>query len=247
MTALRSLLFNALGLAVTVVLLVAGLPLLLMPRRATTGLVWLWGRSLLWLLARVVGLRHQVRGRERIPPGPVIFAVKHQSAWETIAFGVLTPDFAAVVKRELTWIPLFGWYMRRAGHVSVDRAGGAAALRRMAKDARARIARGQNLVVFPEGTRTAPGGRPRYQPGIAALYRNLGIPVVPVALNSGLFWGRRTFVKHPGVITVEFLEPIGPGLDRGAFMAELERRIETATRRLCREAGAAADGGAAPA
>ena len=184
----------------------------------------------------VVGLRHTVRGRIYLPPGPIIVAAKHQSAWDTAVFFLLLDNPAYVLKGELLAVPIVGWYLRRSGMVPVDRRGGGRALKRLIAAARQRTDDGRPLVIFPEGTRTAPGERRRHHPGVAALYRELGLPVVPVALNSGLFWGRRRFVKHAGTITLEFLPPIAPGLDRRAFAKELSHRLDDATARLEAEA-----------
>ena len=161
--------------------------------------------------------------------GPAILAAKHQSAWDTIVFyRVLDADPVYVLKRELTWIPILGWYLRRVGMVAVDRKGGAAALRRMTATAHAALAEGRRIVIFPEGTRTAPGARRPYHPGVAALYAATDVPVVPVALDSGRYWPRRGFLKRPGTITLRILPPLPPGLARKAFVAELEHRIEEA-------------------
>jgi 1-acyl-sn-glycerol-3-phosphate acyltransferase len=233
---LRSLLFNAAFWLWTGIMVLALLPLLLAPRQAMMAGARFWERGIQHLLSAIVGLRYEVRGRERIPRVPAAFAIKHQSAWETLSVHLLLPDPAIVLKRELTQIPLFGRYLLHAGMIRIDRAGGARALRSLVEDARAAIARGSSVVVFPEGTRAPPGGRNPYHPGIAALYLQLGCKVVPVALNSGLFWGRRSFVKRPGRIVIEFLAAIEPGLERKAFMAELERRIEGATSGLLAEA-----------
>jgi 1-acyl-sn-glycerol-3-phosphate acyltransferase len=233
---LRSLVFNLVFWLWTGVLAIAMLPCLVLPRGATQAMGRFWMRGVQTALEHVVGLDYEVRGRERVPVDPAIFAVKHQSAWETLALHLLLPDPAIALKRELTLIPLFGWYVARAGMIRIDRRSGAKALRSMVEGARTALARGSSVVVFPEGTRVAPGAHRSYHPGIAALYLHLGRPVVPVALNSGLFWGRRSFIKRPGRIAVEFLPPIEPGLDRVAFMAELERRLESATERLVAEA-----------
>ena len=233
---LRSLLFNVAFWLWTVVMALLVLPLLLWPRRTMMAAGRLWERGLQRLLAALVGLTHEVRGRERIPPAPAVFAIKHQSTWETLTVHLLLPDPAIVLKRELTHIPLFGQYLLHAGMIRIDRGGGARALRSLVEGARSALARGSEVVVFPEGTRAPPGGRNPYHPGIAALYLQLGCKVVPVALNSGLFWGRRSFIKRPGRIIIEFLRPIEPGLSRKAFMAELEQRIEGATAELLAEA-----------
>ncbi len=235
---LRSLLFNLCFFAWTMLLGVFALPVLVLPKGAVFALSRLWARGVLWLLAMLVGLGHEIRGRARVPAGPVIYAVKHQSAWETILFAVLIPGFAGVYKRQLALIPVFGWYLLRADMIAIDRGGGAAALRAMLAQAKKVVGQGRSIVVMPEGTRTDPGARRPYHSGIAALYRELGLPVVPAAHNSGVFWGRRSFVKSPGCITFELLEPIAPGLERRAFMALLEERIESAAERLRGEAEA---------
>lgn len=237
MIVLRSVAFQLLFLAWTASICLLLLPAVAAPRPAVLALGRLWGRSVLWLLAHVVGLTWESRGRARSAPAAAIYAFKHQSAWETIAISVLLDDPAVVLKRELLSVPLFGWYLRRLRMIAVRRDGGAAALRRMIEAARAEAARGRPIVVFPEGTRTAPGARRPYHHGIAALYRELGAPVVPVALNSGSFWGRRALIKRPGRIAVEFLPPIPAGLSRRAFMTTLEERIETAAGRLAAESG----------
>jgi 1-acyl-sn-glycerol-3-phosphate acyltransferase len=235
----RSLLFNLTLWLWTLLLVLAALPLLAVPRERMIAFARFWQRGVQGLLGRLAGLTYEVRGRERMPASPAIFAFKHQSAWETLVLTLLFEDLAIVLKRELTRIPLFGWYLLHAGMIRIDRAGGARALRTLVDDGRAALARGSSIVIFPEGTRAPVGERNPYQPGVAALYRQLDCPVVPVALNSGLFWRRRGFIKRPGRIVVEFLPPIAPGLERKAFMAELEQRLESATERLIAEAGAA--------
>lgn len=237
MTALRSLLFNLLFYTWTSVFQFLCLPLLLAPRRATFVFGRFWVRVSLALLALVCGLRHRVVGRANMPEGPCIVAAKHQSAWDTLIFSQLLDDPSYVIKRELLYLPGFGWFLGKLGVVGVDRSAGAKALRRMVRDAKAMAAANRKLVIFPEGTRTAPGQSRPYHPGVAALYQQLGLPVVPVALNSGLFWRRRSFLKHPGEITLEFLPPIDPGLPRKAFLEALQHRIEEASTRLADAAG----------
>lgn len=232
MILLRSLLFQAVFYLWTTAMGVVGLPLLLAPRRwmMRFGTFWSWGA--LELLRWTAGLGYEVRGREHLPPGAAIIAMKHQSAWDTLAAPVIFDDPAVVMKRELGWIPVYGWFARKAGMIPIDRSAGAAALKRMVAASAGVIAAGRPIVIFPEGTRTAVGERRPYQPGVAALYRQLGLPMVPVAVNSGLFWGRRRFSKRPGRIVVEILPPLPPGCDRRAAMAEVETRIEAATARL---------------
>jgi 1-acyl-sn-glycerol-3-phosphate acyltransferase len=232
MILIRSLAFQ-LGLYVfTAIAAIAGLPLLLLPWRYTMAFGAAWAALVLKLLQWCVGLRHEVRGREHLPAGPAIIAMKHQSAWDTFAVPVVFGDAAIVSKKELMLVPFYGWYVWKAGMIAIDRQAGAAALRRLVAAAQRAVGQGRSIVIFPEGTRTAPGTHRPYQPGVAALYRRLDLPVVPVALNSGLFWGRRHFLKRPGRIVLEILEPIPPGGDRRAVMAALEERIETATARL---------------
>ena len=233
----RSLAFNAAALAWTLGLLLVAVLCLLLPRAAMLAISRLWMGGLQFLLRHLVGLSFEVRGREHAPQTPAIYAFKHQSAWETVVTHLLLPDAAIALKRELTLIPLFGWCLRHAGMVEIDRAGGTKALRSLVAGARDALARGVPVIIFPEGHRIAPGQHAPYQAGVAALYARLDRPVVPVAHNSGLFWGRRSFVKRPGRIVVQFLEPIQPGLERKAFMAELRARLETAADLLIAEAG----------
>jgi 1-acyl-sn-glycerol-3-phosphate acyltransferase len=236
MAAFRSLLFNLTFYLWTAAILILGLPILLFPYPATYRFGRLWVRVSLGLLKLLVGLDHRARGLENLRQGQAIYAVKHQSAWDTLVLALYLHLPAYVLKRELLHLPLFGFYLLRAGMIPVDRQGRASALKRMLAAARHRREEGRDLLIFPEGTRVAPGQHRPYQPGVAALYGHLDLPVVPVALNSGLFWGRRSFNKRPGTITLEFLPPIAPGLARKAFMAELEARLEGACRRLEKEA-----------
>jgi len=238
MSRLRALAFYIGFFGVTALFGVAGLPLLLAPRRWVMRFGRLWSRCVLALLRAIVGLDGEIRGIEHIPSGPSIIAMKHQSAWDTLILPVILDDFAVVLKRELLFVPFYGWYAARAGSIAIDRRGGAGALRHMVAASRQAVAAGRPIVIFPEGTRTAPGHRLTYQPGVAALYQALGLPVVPAAVNSGLFWGRRSFVKRPGRISLAFLEPIPPGLPRRQMMSELEARIEAATSALEREVSA---------
>jgi 1-acyl-sn-glycerol-3-phosphate acyltransferase len=230
----RSCLFNVCLWLWTAVMLIAALPWLAFPPRLMLAHSRVWMRGVHLLLASVVGLEHEVRGQAS--PNPAIFAFKHQSAWETLAIHLLLDGAAIALKRELTQIPLFGWCLLHAGMIPIDRSGGARALRGLIGGGRAALARGAPIVIFPEGTRAAPGEHRPYHPGVAALYRHLDCPVVPVALNSGVFWGRRRFIKRPGRIVVEFLPPIEPGLERKAFLTELRNRLEPATERLVAEA-----------
>ncbi len=240
MLVLRSLVFNALFYCWSTLLQVICLPTILLSRGAVTWVQRTWVRGNFALLALLCGLGYEIRGRERLPHAPCIIAAKHQSAWDTMIFALLIRRPGHIFKRELLWVPVFGWYLLRAGGIPIDRRGGAGALKRMIAAARQTIAEGRHIVIFPEGTRVAVGERAPYHPGVAALYTQLKVTVVPVALNSGLFWGRRSFLKHPGRIVLEFLEPIPPGLRRREFLEVLEQRIEPASAELAAEGRARA-------
>jgi len=224
---LRSLLFHILFYGWTLLLGVTYLPTLLLPRRAIVLGARFWCASVLWLLRQTTGLGGHIEQAGERPTGPAIYAAKHQSTWDTMMITRLLADPAIVLKKELLAIPFFGWYVRRHGAIGIDRKAGASALRQMLRDAGRAVADGRDIFVFPEGTRTAPGERRPYHAGVAALYRELGLPVVPVALNSGVFWGRRSFAKRPGEITLRTLPPIPPGLERREFMRRLEAAIES--------------------
>lgn len=229
MTQVRALAFNIAFIAWTVVLGTVGLPVLLAPRPAAMAFGRFWSRGVLFLLRTIVGLDHRVVGFERVPVGGCIIAMKHQSAWDALILPLVLKHPAPVVKRELLLLPIYGWYAARAGSIGIDRRAGAGALRRMLAAARRAAGQGRPIVIFPQGTRVSPGVSAPYQPGVFALYHALSLPLVPVAVNSGLFWGRRSFLKRPGRITLEFLEPIPPGWPRRRLMDAIERRIETAT------------------
>lgn len=238
MTLIRSVLFDLTFYLWTALLSVLALPALLVSRRATIWISELWAIVSLMLLRLIVGLSYEVRGTHNLPTGPVIVALKHQSAWDTVVLWILFKNPSIVLKQSLARIPVFGWYMKRGGAIVIDRSAGAKALKPMVAAARSAVAEGRPIAIFPEGTRTPVGRRGSYQPGVAALYTQLGLPIVPVALNSGLFWGRRSFLKRSGRILVEYLPAIEPGLDRRHVLAELERRIEQATAMLVAESQA---------
>ena len=233
---LRSLAFQSAFYAWTAGLGLLTLPVLLLPRPVVLAVARLWIDGTFRLLSNLVGLTYEIRGEEHRAKGPAIYAVKHQSAWDTLALMRLFRDPAVVIKGELLWMPFVGWYLIRLGMIPIDRRAGAGALRRMVRMARQRLAAGRDVVVFPEGTRTAPGEEHPYRPGVAALYASLGVPVVPVALNSGLYWARREFAKRPGRIVVAMRAAIAPGLDRKPFMNLLRERIESETALLNEEA-----------
>jgi 1-acyl-sn-glycerol-3-phosphate acyltransferase len=236
MTVLRSLAFNALFYLVLLAYLVVALPTLLMPPWGILRLARHWAHTSLRLLRIVCRIDVEWRGLEKIPRGAVLVAAKHQSTWETFALLTVLPEPTFILKRELLWIPFYGWFARHAGMIPVDRGGGKAVLVAMTARARAALLEGRQIVVFPEGTRRPPGAEPKYKFGIAHLYAEGVAPCVPIALNSGLFWPRRKFLRYPGTIAVEVLDPIAPGLPMEEFFARLQRDIETATARLVAEA-----------
>jgi len=239
---MRAILFTVLFYTWTTLMALLVLPLLLGPPRLMLAHSRFWVRIALWLLRVTVGLTHEVRGREHITDGPALFAVKHQSAWDTLAVNLIIPDAAIVLKRELTWIPLFGWCLLRAHHIPIDRSGGMTALRNMIAVAKNRLSEGRSIVIFPEGTRVAPGTTKPYHAGIAALQSALHVPVVPVALNSGLFWPRRSLALRPGRIVIEILPALPASLPRREFVQALETAIESATNRLIVEGKATQNG-----
>jgi 1-acyl-sn-glycerol-3-phosphate acyltransferase len=228
----RALLFNIVFYGWTFLYGFFALLFLAAPRALALPVAVFWNRSAIAITAAVAGIKLEVKGRENIPANPAVFAIKHQSAFETIALPVILDDPIFVMKRELFRIPIYGWYFARLGNIGIDRGGGPSAIKTIVRRAERALQQGHSILIFPEGTRVAPGAKGEYGPGVAALYTMLHVPVVPVAVNSGLFWGRRSFVKNPGTVTIAFLPAIAPGMERQAFMAELERRIETVTGRL---------------
>jgi len=232
---LRSCLFNLGMVAWTLMMGLIGLPVLLGPRPWRLKISEIWCAGMLAWARIAAGIAWEIRGREHLPAGPALVAFKHQSAWETYLLNQLLDDPAIVLKQELLKIPLVGAYLKSLDMIVVDRAAGASALRRMVADAKAAVARGRSIAIFPEGTRGAVGEALPYQPGLGALYTQLGIPLVGVALNSGLFWGRNAFTKRSGRVLVEILPAIPPGSDRRKALAELEAGIEAATARLVAE------------
>ena len=207
-------------------------PLRLAPFRWALVIQRLWSRGIIWLAWYLAGIHYEVRGLENVPKGPVLLASKHQSAWDTSIFQTLFYEPAYVMKKELMRIPLFGPYCMKMGMIPVDREGGGVALRQMMQAADQRIKEGRSIIIFPEGTRLPVGERRPYHPGVGGLYKHLGVPLVPVALNSGLCWPRRGFLKYPGTIVVEFLPAIAPGQDRRKTIAALEEAVESASERL---------------
>jgi len=234
----RSVVFNILFYLNTLFWMLVGIPTFVMPYRAIVWVAKTWGRVNLVLLRIVAGMNCEIRGRERIPPGALIVASKHQSAWETFALLPLFDNPTFILKRELQLIPVFGWLTIKGRMVPVDRKKGSQALAAMTERARVELGDGRQIIIFPEGTRRPAGAEPRYKYGVAHLYAAGGVPCLPVALNSGVFWPRRRSLRlRPGTVVVEILDPIEPGLDKDAFLARLQDTIETATAQLIAEAG----------
>ncbi|MFN8983749.1 MAG: lysophospholipid acyltransferase family protein [Alphaproteobacteria bacterium] len=232
---LRSAIFNLLFMTSTALGAIIAMALLPFHPRAIRRFIRLWARAMLGLLRLVCGIRVSVTGLQHIAPGAAIIASKHQSAFDTFAWLALLPEPSYVLKRELLDLPFWGRAARHSGAVAVDRDGGATALRAMLRDAKRVLDEGRPLVIFPEGTRSGPGERIAYQPGVAALVMGNGVPCYPVATDSGRHWGRRAFRKTPGVISIAILPPLPAGLSRKALMETLEDQIETETARLMRQ------------
>jgi 1-acyl-sn-glycerol-3-phosphate acyltransferase len=243
LTLARSILFNVLFYVTTALFVVLGSPLLFGPRRWAMAALAVHARFELWLLKVVIGLKLEVRGQEKLPKGACLVACKHQSAWETFALIPLFRDPALLMKRELFWIPFHGWFSHKFEMIPVDRDKGPSALRAMLRETKKRVEDGREIIIFPEGTRRASGAPPDYKTGVILLYEALGIPCVPIALNSGVFWPRRSMMRRPGTVIVEFLDPIPPGLTKAEFMSRLTTAIETASNRLIAEARSKESGG----
>jgi 1-acyl-sn-glycerol-3-phosphate acyltransferase len=232
MLLLRSLLFHFCFHLNTILHLIFCLPFLLLPRRFFWKVVHSWARVNHWLLRTICGTNFEIKGFERIPPGALLVAAKHQSAWETFALVTLFSDPFYVLKRELMWLPVFGWYVAKAEMIPIRRGAGGTALGEITERVKLKIAQGRQLILFPEGTRRAVGAEPAYKFGVVRFYKELGVRCFPVALNSGVFWPRRKLVIYPGTIRMEFLPPIEPGLSEDAFKVRVQDEIETATARL---------------
>lgn len=229
---IRSVIFNLLFYLVLFAYLIVALPTLLLPRGALLWLVKNWVQTNLWMLQTICDLRYDFIGLEKVPAGAVLISSKHQSLWETFALISVFSDPAYILKRELMWIPFFGWCAWKADMIPVDRGARSQALAAMTELAKVETGRGRQIIIFPEGTRRAPGAEPKYKFGVVHLYAELGVPCLPVALNSGLFWPRRSFRRYPGTIRVEILDPIAAGLDKAEFAARLQNDVEAATARL---------------
>ncbi len=237
MLLLRSIAFNGAFYGWTFLCSVLFLPVLALPRYFILRAANLWVIGVVWICKHVLGLHIKIIGQEKLLRMPAILAIKHQSTWETIIFHYFLSDPAIILKKELLWIPFFGWYLKKLQMVPLSRSKkrGMQDLKNLLKKAEKAVGRGQPVLIFPEGTRSKPGQKTKYQSGIASLYLHLKLPVIPVAHNAGLFWPRRGFIKYPGCITLIMLDPIEPGLSRQEFMRILEKKIESKTNELIRE------------
>jgi 1-acyl-sn-glycerol-3-phosphate acyltransferase len=235
MLALRSLLFGLVFYLNTILWLIVILPVFFMPRIVIVRVAQAWCRVSLDILRGTVGTSVEYRGLHHIPPGGLLVASKHQSFADIHAVMPKLSDPTFILKRELTLIPLFGWFLIKAGMIPIDRRKGSGALPDMNRRAREEVERGRQILIYPEGTRRPPGAEPAYKQGVAHLYRTLGVPCLPVALNSGVFWPRRSPILRPGTIVVEFLEPLAPGLPRAHFFNTVQDRIEAVSQRLLAE------------
>jgi 1-acyl-sn-glycerol-3-phosphate acyltransferase len=237
MLVIRSLTFNAAFYICLIIEMIVFTPFYFLAPRPTAWFVpRFWARFSLKLQEWIAGTKSRIEGTENLPAGPFILAPKHQSFWDTMAFFPYLSDPVYILKRELTWIPLFGWYLAKMKMIPIHRGNRMKALKQAMKIARERMADGRQLIIYPEGTRRAPGADPQYKWGIAEIYADLNVPVVPVAHVAGLYWPRRKFLRFPGTIHAKFLPPIEPGLDKEVFMERLIRETEAATDQLLIEA-----------
>ncbi len=233
----RAIVFTALAVCWTGFLCLIMLWTLFLPKRTLISILHVWQRHLSWIERNVAGLDYRVIGHHYIPKGACIIAAKHQSVWETLKLHLLFGDPAIVLKKELMDIPVWGWYARRSGMIPVDRGARSKALSLMMKAAHEAADARCKIVIFPQGTRVSSGEWKPYKIGVAALYQELNLPIIPMALNSGIFWPKKSLIKKSGVITVEFLPPIPPGLSREDMMRQLQASLEDATNKLMRDAG----------
>lgn len=237
MQRIRSLVFMTFYVFSVAFIGILAAPIAFIASGAAPPIAKIWARIVLPVLKFTAGVSYRIEGIENIPDGGAVIAANHQSQWETIALYAHLPRPVFVLKQELLRIPVYGWWAKRIGNIAVDREGGAKALRAMRNEAAARIAKGEQIIVFPEGTRSPVGSRRPYLPGVAGVYAAANAPCVPAAHNSGEHWRHPGPDKIPGEITLRFLPPIAPGLDRKTFLRELQTQIENARPDLNRSAG----------
>jgi 1-acyl-sn-glycerol-3-phosphate acyltransferase len=239
MIILRSVLFNIAFYVNLILQMVIMTPVyFLLPRKKAFIVPKNWARSCHWLFAKIVGATFEVEGMENLPEGGYIVAPKHQSFWDAYALLPWVDDPLYILKRELTWIPMFGWYLQKQRMVPVNRNARGKVMAAVMERTRREMSHGRQLIIYPEGTRRPPGAPPEYKYGIARLYRDLAVPVVPIVMHPGLFWPRRKFIRYPGHFKVRILPAIAPGMDPDAFLAHLIEVMETASDRLLVETAA---------
>lgn len=227
MRLIRSILFVIAYYTNTIVRMIVLSPIYFaMPRKPAYRIPKAWAASINWLMAKIVGATFEIEGLENIPEGGCIFAPKHQSAWDTTALLPYQRDPVYILKRELMWIPLFGWYAAKQKMIPVNRGARGKVMVEVMKRTRQEMADGRQLIIYPEGTRRPPGAPPEYRYGIARIYRDVKVPVVPVVAHWGLFWGRRKFVRQPGHFKVRILPAIQPGMDPDTFYKHLIDTLE---------------------
>lgn len=239
MLLLRSTIFQILFYGVTLIQMILFSPAMLLPEKWGWWIVPLWSKTLLLIMRITAGLKVEIRGRENLPNDGFIAAMKHQSAWETVALIPLFSFPTFILKRELRWIPIFGWYTAKYRQIPINRGKRSEALAAMMEAAKEAIAEDRQIMIFPEGTRRPAGAEPKYKFGIAHLYRELQCPVVPIAHNAGVYWPRSSWLVYPGTVIVDILPPIAPGLSPEVFHEKLVEEVETASNRLIEEARSA--------
>ncbi|MGG7516883.1 lysophospholipid acyltransferase family protein [Allorhizobium undicola] len=239
MLALRSQIFNVIFYANLIMRMVLLSPFyFILPRKTAYRIPKAWASSSHWLMKTIVGTTFEIEGLENLPQGGYILAPKHQSFWDTYALLPWLNDPVYILKRELMWIPLFGWYAAKQRMIPVNRGARGKAMVKVMQRTSQEMAKGRQLVIYPEGTRRPPGAEPVYKYGIARLYRDLGIPVVPVAVHAGLFWPRRSTMRYPGHYKIRILPPIAPGMEPDRFFEKLTTELEAASDALLLEAAA---------
>lgn len=236
MLLLRSALFNLAFYLMLIGLMLFGMPLVLRGRQGIFRLLHLWGRGTIFLLKHICKIKVEFRHAERVPEGAVLVAAKHQSILETIVIPLHFNNFTFILKNQLKYIPIFGWYLSVAEQIAIDRANGQNSMRQVISKAKLAFAEGRQMFIFPEGTRRPVGAVPAYKPGATLIYRRTSVRCLPVAINTGMFWPRRKFLRYPGTVVIEFLPVIEPGLDGAVFGRLLQETIETASNALMREA-----------
>ena len=238
---MRSFWFNTLFYLATGTMAVLLVPFVLLPRQSMLWIVRLFVGTVYWLEKHVAGLDYEIRGLENLPPSgtPFLLAAKHQSSYETFKLHILFRDPAIVLKRELTWIPFWGWFLAKSDPIAIDRSNRDSAMTSLLAGARRMKEQVRPIVIFPQGTRTGTeqtaAERP-YKGGIVKMQAETGLPIVPLALNSGMFWPRKSHDVRPGRVVFEFLPPIPPGLPPREAMTLMEERLESASNRLMLEA-----------